>query len=123
MKTKLFLFIVLFSILLVGCTGGSYVITTGGVESSSNSISGNYSKFSGYFYKEVKFSKGDNINFTYLISTNDGKLSAKLIDSSGDVIEKITKDTTITIPKEDMYKIQVNAKDHKGSFIISWDED
>jgi hypothetical protein len=95
----------------------------GGVESSSNSISGNYSKFSGYYYKEVKFAKGDNINFTYLISTNDGKLSAKLLDSSGDVIEKITKDTTITIPKEDTYKIQVNAKDHKGSFIISWDED
>lgn len=120
MKTKLWLFIALFPILLMACTGGSYVIKTGGLHSTSDSISGEYSKFSGYYFKEIDFSRGENIKFSYLASTKNGTLTAKLLNSSGDVMEEITKDTTITIPKQDTYKIQVDGQNHKGSFIITW---
>lgn len=122
MKKKLWLLIALFPILLMGCSAGSYVIKTGNLSSSSDSISGEYSKFSGHYYKKVKFEEGENITFSYSASTIDGKLSANLMDSSDKVIEEITDKMVITIPKKDTYKIQVEANNHKGSFSITWDE-
>jgi hypothetical protein len=123
MKKKLWLILALVSFFLVGCSGGSYVIKTGGISSSSDSISGDYSKFSGNYYKEVKFEEGDKVSFSYLTTTKNGNLTANLLDSSDEVIENISDNLVITIPKKDTYKIQVEAGNHKGNFMISWDVD
>lgn len=120
MIKKGWLSIAMFSLLLMGCSGGSYSIHNGKLTSSSNTISGEYGSFSGYYFKEVKFIKGDTINFHYSISTKKGSLSARLMNSSGKVINEITTDNTITITKEDTYKIRVEGRDHQGGFNLSW---
>ncbi|WP_462413597.1 hypothetical protein [Neobacillus sp. Marseille-QA0830] len=118
---KTWFVILFFSIFLVGCSGGSYAIRTGELTSSTNSMSGNYTKFTGYYFREVKFAKGDEIHFDYSVLTKSGSLAATVVDSSGKKIADIHDDETINIPKEDTYKIRVNGDGHKGSFNIMWD--
>lgn len=120
MKKKVCFFIVLLPLLLIGCSGGSYTITIGGLTSDSNSISGQYNSFSGNYFKKVTFEQGDLIHFDYSVSTKKGILAVKLLNSSGKVIEEINKDHTILITKKDTYKIRVEGKKHQGSFYVSW---
>lgn len=120
MYKKVLIPIVLVSVLLTGCTGGSYTIRIGELSSSSHSISGEYDLFSGYYFKEVKFAKGDTVQFTYSVSTEQGSLSARLLNSSGKVIKDITSDTTVLITKSDTYKVRVDGQKHQGNFNISW---
>ena len=118
MKKQVWFFIALLPILLIGCSGGSYVISIGGLTSHSNSISGEYRSFSGYYFKEVTFDQGDSVHFDYSVSTKKGILTVKLLNSSGQVIEEINKDITIRITKKDTYKIRVEGKKHQGSFYV-----
>lgn len=120
MYKKLLISIVFVSVLLIGCSGGSYTVHIGELSSSSNSISGEYDRFSGYYFKEVKFAKGDTVQLTYSVSTEQGSLSARLLNSSGKVIKDITSDTTVQITKNDTYKVRVDGQKHQGNFNISW---
>jgi predicted Zn-dependent protease len=112
----------LISFILTGCSGGSYAISIGQLTSSSNSISGEYRSFSGYYFKEVTFEKGDAIHFNYSVSTKKGTFSAKLMNSSGREVNEIRNDQTIEITKTDQYKVRVEGKKHKGSFYLSWNK-
>ncbi|HBI04269.1 MAG TPA: hypothetical protein DDY49_09605 [Paenibacillaceae bacterium] len=105
---------------LAGCSGGSYRISVGDIKSLDNTISGSYRSFSGYYFKEVKLKKGQTVMFSITSTTEKGELGAKVIDSQGKTILEIKKDESLNISKSDTYKIQVEGKEHKGNFELSW---
>ncbi len=105
---------------LVGCTGGSHVITIGDVQSSQNSLSGGYSSFSGHYYKTVKLEDGKTMTVTFTAETEKGKLIAKVINSDGKTTETLKSGDTVKVNNPGQYKLQVEGKKHKGSFLLSW---
>lgn len=116
------LFIFFFIFFTAGCSGSSYTITTGDLNSSVNSISGKYHSFNGYYYKSAKFTQGDFIEFDLTLKTEAGKFSALLLDPDGKVIAEINKDKTARIDTTGTYKVQINGSHHKGSFILQWNK-
>jgi hypothetical protein len=105
---------------LVGCSGGTYSIVSGSIQSSNNGLSGSYSSFSGHYYKKVKLEEGKTMRVSFTAETEKGSLAAKVIDSSGKTVETLKTGDTVKVNKPDQYKLQVEGKKHKGSFILSW---
>ena len=121
-KFGLLIFLIVFILLsLVGCTGGSYVITIGEIDSSKNHMSGDYKSFSGYYYKKVTLDNGESLTLTLLVETEKGELIAKVIDSDGNTVETLNTGDTVNLDQPDKYKFQVEGIKHKGSFTLSWE--
>ena len=111
---------VLILLSLVGCTGGSYVITIGEIDSSKNHMSGDYNSFSGYYYKKVNLDDGESLSLTLSGVTENGELDAKVIDSDGNTVETLNIGDTANLDQPGDYKFQIEGKKHKGSFTLSW---
>jgi predicted RNA-binding protein YlqC (UPF0109 family) len=105
---------------LVGCSGGSYSIMSGGIQASKNGLSGSYSSFSGHYYKKVKLEDGKTMTVTLSAQTEKGELAGKVINSSGKTIETLKAGETVKVNTPDQYKLQVEGQKHKGGFILSW---
>lgn len=118
------------SLLLVGvlfftcCSGGDYKIIEGGIQSTTNSMSGSYSDFSGFYYRRVRLEGNTNVVVDFHSKTRKGSIVFELLNSRGDVISKINEnDSTnhrIHITQSAFYKFEVLGQDHKGSFYITW---
>ena len=108
------------SLILVGCSGGSYKLIKGSIKYKDNSICGNYSKYTGNFYKKVKFNEGEVVNFSLTLNTVKGELTAKLIDSDENIMFELNDEKTVKIKKTDNYKVQIIAEEHKGDFKLTW---
>lgn len=120
-KTFWLLFLaVLISFNIVGCSGGSHVISIGEIESSKNQMSGEYKSFSGHYYKNVTINKDETLTLNFLVETKKGKLVAKVIDSDGNTIKTIKPGDKVEIDQSGKYKLQVEGEKHKGNFTLSW---
>lgn len=124
---KYFILVVILSlILLVGCEGGSYMVIKGEVDANKNSITGDYNKFSGKYYKRLKLKRNDKIFVKFENETKKGSLKANLTDSDGEEIFSMNgldkaNEKRFIIKKDGYYKMRVIADDHKGSFNLQWD--
>jgi hypothetical protein len=115
----------LFSFLiLISCSGGNYVIIKGDIESTSHSMNGSYSKFSGYYYRQITLYKDDHVFLNYQSITHDGTIALELIDDNGNVLFKtqklVKRNYPIHISQSGKYRIEVIGNNHKGSFKLSW---
>lgn len=106
--------------LLVGCSGGSYLLLLGGIDKTDTSLSGDYSEFDGHYYITRTFEKGDKVTFAFTEDTEEGTIKAQLVNEAEDITEVIHNQTEITINKTQNYKIKVIGNDHKGQFNLQW---
>ncbi|QVK18714.1 hypothetical protein KHQ81_03105 [Mycoplasmatota bacterium] len=121
MKKLVMTFMLMISLLIIsGCSGGSYKITVGNLDTTSNSIQGSYKTFDGNYFKTVKLEEGDVIHFHFRETTKKGTIKAKLL-LNDKVITMIEDDSEVTIDKKGSYKVKVYADNHGGTFTVSWD--
>lgn len=122
MKTillKIYLSILLVTA-LVACSGGSYTITVGNIDSKETDISGEYNSFTGHYFKKLKVGDGEKLTLTYKVSTDKGELVAKVIDKKGNTIKTFENGESFSLNEPGEYKLQVEGNEHKGSFSLSW---
>lgn len=119
-KVWVFVLVVLMVLTPVSCSGGSYSITIGKIDSSGNQLNGKYNSFSGYYFKEVKLTKGETMSVTFSATTEKGKITARVIDSNGKTIKTLNTGDTVSLNQPGKYKLQVEGKKHKGEFTLSW---
>jgi hypothetical protein len=119
-KLGLYLVFVVFFINLVGCSGGSYRISVGSIKSTGNELSGTYHSFSGHYFKQVKIGDGESLHIHFSVNTEKGNLVAKVIDEDGNTVKTLLDGDITMIDKPGNYKLQVEGKNHKGGFILSW---
>jgi hypothetical protein len=122
-KFGLLLFPLILTLNLVGCSGGSYSITTGEMESRNNNMSGEYNSFSGHYYKNVVIDDGETLTLHFLSETKKGELVAKVIDSDGNTIKTLKPGDTVELEKPGKFKFQIEGEKHKGNFKLSWEID
>lgn len=116
----LIFFAVLISLNLVGCSGGSHVISIGEIESTKNKLSGEYKSFSGHYYKNVTINNDETLTLNFLVDTEKGELVAKVIDSNGNTIKTLNPGDKVEVDQSGKYKLQVEGEKHKGNFTLSW---
>lgn len=119
-KFGLFLLTLLMFLNLVGCSGGSYAITIGEIDSTKDNMSGEYNSFSGHYYKNVTLDEGKKLTLTFLAETKKGELVAKVIDSDDNTLKTLEPGDTVSLNQSGTYKIQVEGEKHKGNFKLSW---
>ncbi|MDQ0155474.1 hypothetical protein [Robertmurraya andreesenii] len=120
-KMGLLFLSVLMSLYLVGCTGGSYVITIGEINSTKNSLSGEYNQFSGHYYAKVKLDNQETLVLNFSAETKKGELIARVIDSDGKTIKTLKPGDTVELNQSGQYKLQIEGEKHQGSFTMSWE--
>ncbi|WP_428910809.1 hypothetical protein [Niallia sp. Krafla_26] len=118
-KIRFSLLVFLFLFNIVGCSGGSYTITIGEIDSKKDHISGEYNRFSGHYFKKVTLDSDQKLSLNFLAETMSGELIAKVIDSDGDTIRTLKPGNTTTLDQPDQYKMQVEGEKHQGSFKLS----
>ncbi|MGG0720552.1 hypothetical protein ABE096_23680 [Robertmurraya massiliosenegalensis] len=116
----LFLMVLLLSN-LVACSGGTYVISIGEVESTNNSIIGEYDSFSGEYFKKVNIANGESYTITFSVRTEKGELIAKVINSDGETLKTLKDGDSFTLNHSGSYKLQVEGEKHRGNFTLSWE--
>lgn len=117
-------FILTAFLILTSCSGGNYVIIKGGIESTNNSMDGSYSKFSGNYYRRVRFPGNSNVHLTFHSKTKSGTLTIEMIDDTGKVLFKSNNSSEsikeIHIAQSGSYKFEAIGKNHDGSFKLNW---
>ena len=125
-KIMLLAILVLSMVILVGCSGGSYLITIGDIDTTGNSITGSYEKFDGHYFKKVKLEEGQNLKVKFYTVTEEGSIAAQVEDPSGEVILQLegqddAQEKEIAINRTGTYSMKVTADKHKGSFQLNWE--
>jgi len=87
-------------------------------------MNGSYSKFSGYYYRQITLYKNNNVYMNYHSITHRGTIALELIDDNGNVLYKTKKlaerNYPIHISQSGKYRIEVIGNNHKGSFKLTW---
>ena len=117
---KLFI-VILIVAALTGCSGDSRVITIGDIEITKIDMRGNYSCFTGNYYKNVKVKEGESLAVAFSVNTEKGKLTAEVLDADGEAVTSIEPGGTVVIDESGKYKLQVRGEKHKGDFTLSWE--
>ncbi|WP_400243824.1 hypothetical protein AB3U99_21730 [Niallia sp. JL1B1071] len=120
-RVEMLFLMVLLLFNVAGCSGGSYAISIGEIESSKNSIVGEYNSFSGDYFKKVNVEKGDSYKVSFSVYTEEGELTAKVMDSNGETLKTLKDGDTFTLNQLGTYKLQVEGEKHRGSFALSWE--
>lgn len=134
-KTNFLLALIAAIALASGCTYGSGS-STGSVELNTFSrMSASYQKFNGYKTTDLHVKEGEAVEVSVNIVSKEGKLDFLIIKEADKKAEKNQKDETVyeenNLPTSDFkvildkpgdYKITVTAKEHKGSYKITWDK-
>jgi major membrane immunogen (membrane-anchored lipoprotein) len=118
--TSFFTMVLVFSV-LVSCSGGSYKITVGEIESTKSEIRGEYENFSGHYFKEVKLQEGESLTVTFSEQTEAGNIAAKVLDSSGELVDMVGTDEPLKISGPGKYTLQVEGEKHRGEFVLNWE--
>ena len=124
-KILLISLVLLLAISFTGCTYGSK-FTIGSLENNTlSSMSMKYMKFTGNKIKDIKVDEGEVCEVYVDIKTDDGKIDLLIKDESGNIAfeghDIPTSDFTVYLKEAGKYKIKVEAKNHKGSYLIKWD--
>ncbi|WP_079710335.1 hypothetical protein [Paraliobacillus ryukyuensis] len=117
----LLLVTVMIAFFLMGCTGGSYAITVGEIDTSQNSLSGEYQSFTGNYYRSVELDNDAILSLSFDVVTNKGELSAKVIQANGETIKTINPNEQVEIDEPGKYKLMIEGKEHQGSFLLEWE--
>lgn len=112
--------ILLMLVVLASCSGGSRVITFGDIEITENDMRGNYSSFTGNYYKNVKLEEGETLTVTFSVNTEKGKLTAEVLNTDGKKVAVVEPGETVEIDEPGKYKLQAEGEKHKGNFTLSW---
>lgn len=113
-----------FSLLIVGCTWGSYITTDSIEKNTSNSISMEYGTFKGYRCTNVNLKAGDLLKLNIDVKTKNGYLDIYVLNKDGDEIYKAENpqekvEEEINIESDGKYIIKVDGN-HSGSYDIEW---
>jgi major membrane immunogen (membrane-anchored lipoprotein) len=115
-------FVILLMIaVLASCSGGSRVITFGDIEITENDMRGNYSSFTGNYFKNVKLEEGETLTVTFSVHTEKGKLTAEVLNTDGKKVAVVVPGDTLVIDDPGKYKLQAVGEKHKGNFTLSWE--
>lgn len=108
------------TIFMLGCSNYIEIMSKG--NSTNNSWTSEYKMFSGSKSKRVNLYKDQVIKFD--VVSENGDLEVTIEDESGDTCfsKKITETSIFEFTPEisGKYKIKLDAKNHKGSFDVSW---
>jgi hypothetical protein len=108
---------------LTGCTKGSYIAVRSYENNTPVSMSMRYEKFSGKKSKTISLDTPSEV-FVAVI-TESGSLNLSITDAEGNSFytgkDLPSSSFSVSLGKPGKYTIKVEAKDHKGSYDISWD--
>lgn len=125
MKKCLINILIIFIVLLFGgCTHGSS-FTIGSLENNTTtSMYMKHIKFSGNKNTEFNINEGEYAEITVDITTESGKIDLYIRDDKDNIAYEGNKlqtgKFTVTIKDSGKYKIRIEAKDHKGSYLVKW---
>lgn len=127
MKKKIaILAVLLLTLLLSGCTTGSYNTLWSTEINTFSKMSMNYKKFNGYKQTWIIVKEDEQRNVKADIVTEEGKLYLSITDKDGKSFyqgnDLPTSSFTVVLDKKGEYKIKVSAENHKGSYKIIWDK-
>ena len=113
-----------FSLLIIGCTWGSYITTDSIENNTSSSMSMKYGTFKGYKCTNVNLKSGDILKLSIDIKTKSGYLDVYLLNKDNDEIYRLENpqesvEEEIEIEKDGKYIIKVDGN-HSGSYDIKW---
>lgn len=116
--------IILLATLLIGCTSGSSVEIMSNEKDTSTSMAMSYEKFDGDKSKTIQIKDGEKGTVSVDIVSTSGELNILITDKDGVAYYQgnntPTSTFSVNLDKEGEYTIKVEAKDHKGSYNISW---
>jgi hypothetical protein len=124
---KIGLVILLLALALVGCSGRSS-LRRGWVETSGLShLDIRYNTFDGVERRSFRAAEGQDINLEAALQVEDGSLTVRLLDPSGELIweESYTEDAEFSLAVEaerkGRYKLQVEGESAEGGFALDWE--
>lgn len=121
MKKAGLLFLLLLA--LLGLGGCSFQFGYSG-NNSTHEMSGSYYKFSGDKDKEITLEEGETLDILVDIVTKEGIIDVSIMDDNEVYIyegnDLQTTSFTVTLSEPGEYTLKVEAKDHKGSFSLTW---
>lgn len=108
-------------VLIIGCSGGSYNLFMGNIDSSNNHMTGEYRSFSGYYVQKVPFQEGQTVVFDLNVDTSRGDITAGVYDSSGRFLLDLDVSNEFQVPRTDEYTVMVEGQRHRGTFSLQWE--
>jgi PBP1b-binding outer membrane lipoprotein LpoB len=123
MKNKILLItVLLFALLLAGCTSGNYSTVLSNENNTSTSLSMTYQKFDGI--KTATFQTEDNAAVSVEMVSEEGKLNLSIEDMNGKSYYQgkdiPTSSFVVNLDKAGKYKVTVEGEKHTGSYKIVW---
>jgi len=124
LKLKTIGTMLLLTVFLIGCSGGSYRTVMSSENSTNNGTEMTYSSFKGSKFTSLKLKQGDILDLDAQVVTREGNLTISFIDESNKELVKIENPKepvkkNIKVDKDGTYKIKVEGN-HKGSYKINW---
>jgi len=124
-KLSIFYVCILTAILLIlsACTGRDGKVSGGSIGSNSDEINGEYSKFTGSYFREIDLPKGTKWEFKFKTDTNKGAAIGRIETKKGKVVAVLDDQENtaeIEATKDITYRVYVYAKDHGGKVKLSW---
>ncbi len=109
---------------LIGCTTGSYTATLATEKNTSTSMAMTYAKMNGHKTASLSIEDNEILEVDVDVVSKDGQLDLSIVNEQDESFyqgtDMPTSSFTVTLDKKGKYKITVNAKDHKGSYNITW---
>ncbi|SFR54344.1 hypothetical protein [Anaeromicropila populeti] len=92
-----------------------------------NELSASFKYFSGSKKKQVVFQESKTAIIKYSLTEESGSLMLKVLDENGNLIDSkegtVDGEISFVVPKDQKYTIQINAKQAKGKYKLSWSEE
>jgi len=124
---KIGLVVLLLALALVGCSGRSS-LKRGWVETNGLShLDIRYNYFEGIERRSFRAAEGQDINLEADLQVEDGALTVRLIDPSGELIweESYSEDAEFSLAveaeREGRYKLEMEGESAEGGFEIDWE--
>lgn len=124
---KIGLVVLLLALALVGCSGRSS-LKRGWVETNGLShLDIRYNYFEGIERRSFRAAEGQDINLEADLQVEDGALTVRLIDPSGELIweESYSEDAEFSLAVEaerkGRYKLEMEGESAEGGFEIDWE--
>ncbi len=114
----------LLALSLIGCTTGSYTATLAIEKNTSTSMAMTYEKLKGHKTASLSIEENEVVEVEVDVVSKDGKLDLSIVNEQNETFyqgtDMPTSSFVVTLDKKGKYKITIDAKDHKGSYNISW---
>ncbi|HHD2754306.1 TPA: hypothetical protein ACOTG0_003160 [Clostridium perfringens] len=119
-RLSVVVFLIFSFTLFVSCSVQNGLLMNGDINSTKTSMNGSYEKFTGKYYKKIKFNKGDLLECTVNSTTNKGELILLLLDKDDNIVADLKDTTNIEISQNGYYYFTAIGINHSGDFEIEW---